>query len=86
MLDWLIEGMETQRSSTLRVAICLGGVVLEGCDLSLDLLVVLLQLLLLAENVLAVNRHLFSLTIELLLLFLHLLLQLIDHLKVLVFL
>ena len=80
-LDQLIEGKKTRGSSALGITLCSSGVVLEGCDLSLKLLVELLQLLLLTEYVLAVERHLFSLMIRLLLLFLYLLLHLVEHLK-----
>jgi len=86
LLDQLVESMETRGSSALGVAFCLSGVVLEGYDLSLELLVELLQLLLVTEDIIAVERHLFSLTIGLLLLFLHLFLHLIEHLKELAFL
>ena len=78
--------METQGSSFLRVTFYPYGVILEGCNLSLELFVELLQLLLLTEDVLMFDGYLFSLAIGLLLLFLHLLLHLVEHLKDLVFL
>ena len=65
----------------LGIAIHLYCVVLEGCDLSLKLLVEQSQLLLLLKNVLAIKSHLLSLTIKLCMLFLHLFSHLIEHLK-----
>jgi len=38
-LDQLVEGMKTQGSVRLEVALCLCRVVLDGCDLGLELLV-----------------------------------------------
>ena len=55
-LDQVVEGMETRRFSALGIALCLSGVVLEGCDLSLDLLVELFQLLLITEHILTIER------------------------------
>ena len=78
--------METWGSSALGIALCLSGVILEGYNLSLKLLVELPLLLLLMEDVLAIECYLFLLMIGLLLLFLHLLFHLIEHLKELVFL
>ena len=79
-----IRGMETRGSSIPVVVFCPCGVILKGCDLSLELLVELLQLLLFTEDVLTFKHYLFSLTIELLLLFFHLLFHLVEHLKELV--
>jgi len=38
-LDQFIEGMEISGPPALRIALCLRGVILEGCDLGLELLV-----------------------------------------------
>ena len=86
LLDQLVKGVETRVSSVLGVIFSPCVVVLEGCDLSLELLVELLQLFLLMEDVLRFERHLFSLTIGLLLLFLHFLFHLVQNLKEMVFL
>jgi len=74
------------RDLLLGVVVSLSGIVLEGYNLSLELLVELLQLLLLTEDVLAVECHLLSLTVGILLLFFHLLFYLMEHLKELIFL
>jgi len=60
--------------------------VLKGNELSLELLVEQLQLFLFAKDVITVKSQLLPLAIWLLLLFLHLLLYLSEHLKQLVFL
>ena len=53
--------------------------------MSLELLLKQSQLLLLRENILAIEGHLLPLAIRLLMLFLHLLSHLVKHLKELVF-
>jgi len=49
--------------SALDVTFCMHIVVLEGGDLSLELLVEQIQFFLFAENVVTFERHLLSLTI-----------------------
>jgi len=85
LLDQRVESMEVKRPVVLGIAIHLYCVILEGCDLSLELLVEQSQLLLLLKNVLAIKSHLLPLTIRLHMLFLHLFSHLIEHLKELIF-
>ena len=78
------EGKETGRH-VIRRTPNLCWIVLEGWDLGLKLLVEQSQLLLLPEDILVIEGHLLPHAIGLLLLFLHLLSHLIEHLKELVF-
>ena len=84
LLDQLVESMATRRPSTLGVALGSHGIVLEGDDLSLELLVERFHFLF-TEDVVTIERHMFSLAIGLQLFF-HLLSHFIEHLKELVFL
>ena len=61
--DQLIEGAENRGCSVLGIAFCPCGIVLEGCNLSLELLVELFQLIFLTEDILTLEHHLFLLTI-----------------------
>ena len=61
-------------------------VILEGSNLSQELLIDLSQLFLLLENVLVIENHLFPFAVWLHLLLLHLLSHLMEHLKELIFL
>ena len=73
LLDQFIEGMEIRRLVALEIALHLCWVVLEGCDLSLALLIEQFQLLMLLQDSLTIESHLLALAIKLHLLFLHLL-------------
>ena len=84
-MDQLVEGIEIRRYVARVVALSLCRVVLESCDLGLNLLLKQLQLLLLLDDVFAVESHLLPLMIRLQLLFLHLLSHLVEHLKKWVF-
>jgi len=83
LLDQLIKGVKIGNPLSLAPPFVL--VVLEGYNLSLELLVEQSQLLLLLEDDLVVEGHLLPLAIRLHLLFLHLLPYHVGHLKELVF-
>jgi len=63
LLDQFIEGMEIRGPHILSVAFFSRGVVLEGDDLSLELLIELLQFFLFAKDVVIIERHLCPLAI-----------------------
>jgi len=64
LLDQFIEGVEIRGSLVLGVAYCSHRVVLEGDDLSLKLLIELLQFFLFTKDV-TIERHLRPLAIRL---------------------
>ena len=81
-----MEDVEIWGPPALRVALCSRGLVLEGSDLDLKLLVEQLQLLLFTEDIVTIEHHLLPPAILLQLLFLYLLSHLVKLLKGMVFL
>jgi len=63
LLDQFVQSSKIGRPAVLIVALRLHWVVLEGCDLSQELLVDQSQFLLLLENVLAIGSQLFPFTV-----------------------
>ena len=63
LLDQFVENAEVGRPAIVRVTLYLHSVVLEGCDLGQELLVEQPQLLLLLEDVLVIESHLFAFAI-----------------------
>ena len=80
-LDQLVKGSEVRSPFLLRRC----EVVLEGSDLSLELVLELTQCLLLTDDILAVEKCLLPIAIRLCLLLLHLFLHVDEHLKLSVF-
>ena len=85
LLDQFIQSAEVGKPVVLRVALRLHWIVLRGCDLGEEFLVEQSQPLLLLEDVLAVESHPLSFTVQLRLFFLHLIFHLMECMEKLIF-
>ena len=86
-LDPLSEGLKVGRFCSSRIALqlCQGQGVLEGSDLSLELVVELSQCLLFTDDIFPIENRLLLITIWLGLLLFHLLFDVSKHLKEMIF-